>query len=774
MLVRLVHDPYGLFSGQASRVQHASRLRQTFEEIDALLSAGDHGTQECSTYIVDSVLWRQFASYRQMSGVTVEEYLPRLLIAEKFGPPPPGWLTNDLIIESQLLECRLGELVAGKWDETMVEWLLPGGRKAGTVADWMKLAYEAPRLDNACLPDEVRQVLWQQLEARAQGPLKVHELQAAQEAWSASTTPRDFATRALRTPAFLPFETSNPDSAFYGHGSSPDAGRLHGLPLVFPLPRQLHAQVSERFVRALRRGCLEKRSLAESVLSLNAVWDGLVDELRHWLNVHPDALTETAAEHLESLPGSETGELAELIQRFRPREAPHEWEALDGIDKWMTEYTAYIQSAFCRRVLPEAWVRDPAAGFSRWVTQNITVAFNHEEYGYSCVARGVREHLKQGRPVILVLIDAMAFHLVDVLVTELSAALSEQPSSIRPVFVPVPTLTEVCKAPVLTGLRPDQCTKPLEELLPEAYGLDPQQVLLVESWNDPARVVVKASHRLLVYRENALDDRLGELKSYTDLLDEFGRICQRVCERVTTWVKDFTYVTPTRPVVVVTGDHGFTYGPPPDSHGETAAALGRHVRCVAVDDEESVTQPKGSVALLKRELFHLSKSYIAATSRKFGHSTLSGWVMQHGGLLPEEVIVPLATWLAGDAYVVYPTVSIPGDAVRSPGTWQFDVDLRNDSGVALAGIQVAVQIPGASSEWAKTVPVLAARQHAKMAVTLKGPDVSAAEELLIRVMTRLQTRSGGLSERRDEEFHVPRKLQLMERTEGQEEFEGMF
>ena len=43
---------------------------------------------------------------------------------------------------------------------------------------------------------------------------------------------------------------------------------------------------------------------------------------------------------------------------------------------------------------------------------------------------------------------------------------------------------------------------------------------------------------------------------------------------------------------------------------------------------------------LDKARLSLPKSYLAAVGRHFGRDTVSGWVMSHGGLLPEEVVIP--------------------------------------------------------------------------------------------------------------------------------------
>jgi len=771
--VQIVHDPFRLFAGNAIRVFGTGQLRNVFGQIDGLLSAGAHGTQEKATYIVDSSLWTHFASYGQMAGVQVEEYLPRTLVGKKFGLQPPDWLTNDLIFQTGFLDFGADRLIEDNWTETFVEWLLPGGRNAETLEAWMRLAYDSNGLGHERLSDEIRELLWRQFAAKAKAVLQSHELEAIYNLWTGYRTPKEFIVDALQAPASGPLRSMGSESGPPGDGQPQDTGRLVSVPLVFPLPGDLHKEVSNRFTRAFRRARLEGRDLTKTALPLNAMWDGLIDELEKWLRAKPNALTQQAAEHLESLPGSQSVKIAEVLNRFRPHRKPAQWDSLEEIEGWITAYSAYIRNAFCRRTLPESWADDPAAGFSKWITENITVPFNHQDYGFFQIARQVKGFLSQGRSVILVMVDAWAFHLANALITEMSATLGEQPSSVRPVFSAIPTLTEVSKPSMITGLRPDQCNRRIELLLPEVYQLTEAQVLFVDSWKDPARAALTKANRLIVYRDNSLDKRLKECTDYVALLDAFESISRTIADRVSDWAGDLKYLTHTDPVVIVTSDHGFTYGPSPDRKGDTAASLEGHLRCAAVEDGQP-EHPKGSVALLSKEAFHLTRSYVAATSRKFGHGTMSGWVMQHGGLLPEEVIVPLAAWFAGEAYVAHPSVEIPSGALRRAHTWEISLEVRNDSAVPMSKIHVSVRLGEVKSAWSRGLEALAPGRKVLMLVKLEGRDIPEGEKLKVHVSTRLATRSGQLSGQRSQEFLVSRKLELLERTAAQDDFEAMF
>jgi hypothetical protein len=180
------------------------------------------------------------------------------------------------------------------------------------------------------------------------------------------------------------------------------------------------------------------------------------------------------------------------------------------------------------------------------------------------------------------------------------------------------------------------------------------------------------------------------------------------------------------------------------------------------------------VAYLGKDDFYLTKSYVAATSRKFGHGTISGWVMQHGGLLPEEVIVPVVMWFTGEGYVAHPMITIVDGALRRSGAWEIALVVQNESSAPMPNVHISVSMSDGDTEWSKTVAMLAPRQKYSATVTVKGPDLPESQSLAIRVATRLMEKPGHLSEPRVLSFLVRRKSQLLERTSAQDNFESMF
>src|SRR5204863_4278029 len=136
------------------------------------------------------------------------------------------------------------------------------------------------------------------------------------------------------------------------------------------------------------------------------------------------------------------------------------------------------------------------------------VFFNHPDRSYFCVAGLIQQALKQGRPVIVVLVDALAVHVVASALAALERELGEPPTRLRYSFSPVPTITEVCKEAILGGALPEQCSGNLAQTILRRYQLKSDELELAAHWQDAERVRITRGVRLLVYRDNRLDDQL--------------------------------------------------------------------------------------------------------------------------------------------------------------------------------------------------------------------------------------------------------------------------
>ena len=559
-------------------------------------------------------------------------------------------------------------------------------------------------------------------------------------------------------------------------GSSVERVLARHVPLVFPLPAPLHKDVCDCMRRAVRTARIQHPTRFEdAVLRLNALWDGLAEELQGWLEIQPRGMTLRAAAHLQQLPGfAESDPARRLVQRYTPPEPVRAWQGIEeDFDGWVTDYAGYLRHCFVRRELPE--VDDPGANFGRWLKEYYGVSYTHPERGYSRLARQVRESLQRGRSVVVVLIDALASHLVREAVGYLKDYLKEDPTWSSYLLTAVPTITDVCKEAVLTGWRPDQCNGGLVSLLCRAYDLTDDQVQVAASWQDGERLQVNARTRLVVHRDNQLDDQVHRSSTYHVLLDESASVFRRLAELVARWVGDFTCLNQSPPVVLVTADHGFTYGPALGSETRGQQRLdGRH-RCVELAGKPAAQDlADESIVYLDKARLSLPKSYLAAVGRHFGRDTVSGWVMSHGGLLPEEVIIPAVEWFGDRAAMAWPILTVPDGALFDRGYWRLTIRLQNGQALPIYGGTMQVKIVACDVAVANPFPRIEPAQHTSLDISIPAENIPEGASLLIEVTIRQRSPRTGTEIDRVERYSIPRSKQLVERTVEQAEFENMF
>jgi hypothetical protein len=227
-------------------------------------------------------------------------------------------------------------------------------------------------------------------------------------------------------------------------------------------------------------------------------------------------------------------------------------------------------------------------------------------------------------------------------------------------------------------------------------------------------------------------------------------------------------------LVVLTGDHGFTFGPKAEEGGTAGRADGLH-RCIELGDgrpNESDLRDE-SLTFLDRQTFHLRGSYLVARGRNIGHGTMSGWALSHGGLLPEEVIVPIAEWYGDQQAFPFPDVTVPAGAARDRGQWLLTLHLRNNHPVQTGGGRIRVTSVGEGTGPTAQYPPLRPGATHILPLEVPGQDAPGNSEIVFEVT--LSPR-GTDTPAPDLIRHVPvaRARQFVERTQEQTDFEDMF
>jgi len=784
--VTLVFDPFSVAKEEGDYVSGLKDELSAFAEInDSLRRDATLETVLPKTYVIAASSIEHFRTYREVKGVDIRTITPRSLVGDQLHSVLPDWLTNEDICQWRLLEYSAPESIFDdSWEATIASWLVPGIEKAATLEQWLRIVSSAiDRFTKSYGSGPVSVWIQEQFFdlAKATVELSSHEFASSLKSeLTRALSPVAFAKQWIRRKALLPLMSVSIDAPLRLVGvenvSVRDRQLTNRLPLTFPLPSPIHEEVSQLFCKSLQKERIrEKLRMSDAVKSLNAVWYGVAEEIRTWLDVYPKGLSKGAADHLCGLPGFESNELIrKIVDQFRPPETVSAWPGLsEHLEPWVTNYAKYIRSCFLRRDLNEQ--DDPAIGFARWLKDHFTVCFDHHEYSYFRVAQSVQKALSDDRTVFLVMVDALPIHQSVDMIGYLSDSLGEHPTTNSYMFVPLPTITEVCKEAILTGKIPSECRGDLSSQLQKRYKLSEDEVHVSANWQDAELFQGNANTRLVVYRDNRLDDQLHKLMSYSAMLEDSKGVFLQISRLLKRWADDVRCITQKSPLIIVTADHGFTFGQSPGNETVGHRVLDGVHRCVVLDGPISAADAKDeSLTVIDKEVFRLKSSYLAAKGRYFGRGTVSGWSMSHGGLLPEEVIVPFVQWFGHQEVSPWPAVSFADGAYVDRGRLHFTINLKNTKNLASLAGTLRVGITGEDEKSTKSIGSIASGKSLAFEMNLEIGNMVNRDTVPISVTILARDRKSGEMIEYADDFLVPRKKLLVEKTSGQDDFEKMF
>jgi len=241
------------------------------------------------------------------------------------------------------------------------------------------------------------------------------------------------------------------------------------------------------------------------------------------------------------------------------------------------------------------------------------------------------------------------------------------------------------------------------------------------------------------------------------------------------WADDVRCITQKSPLIIVTADHGFTFGPAPGSETVGNRVLDGAHRCVVLDGPVTDDDARDeSITVIDKDIFRLKSSYLAAKGRYFGRGTMSGWSMSHGGLLPEEVIVPFVKWFGNEEVSPWPTVSFAEGAYVDRDRFHYTIRLTNTKNLATLACSLRVRVTGEDGKLTKSIDSLASGESLAFDMDLAMGNAVDGETVPISITFHGRDRKSGDMIEYSDDFLVPRKKRLVEKTSDQDDFENMF
>ena len=393
----------------------------------------------------------------------------------------------------------------------------------------------------------------------------------------------------------------------------------------------LLSRVTKRVLELIKVGNLAPSVLASTIVFQSKAQLDLIGEA---VVLHHNLATKELEAALEKIDGPLIEELRQKLQPLVLDDQPA--SLLPGSNAkqvvvWGESYLKYANKLLKREESPPEFLSN---SFFDWVVES-PGRMDTYSYNWRAVATSVRESLSDGRRVALIVVDALGAIIADELVKLLKD--SELKVSIQSdiLFCPIPTLTEIGKLAVSTGLDSFKLPSGYEEALWQAYKdvlASKEQLQVSKSWILSDKHIYDKT-KLFVLYENQIDEQLHDCITYKDLSDQISIVFKNVLESVKSLI-DSVESSKRDLDVVITADHGLARIPEISAFYDEK--LGKvSERCVQVGGRVSV--PDG-YSLLSPEGAPISRRYIVKRGRSRFLSRPVPFV--HGGITPEEVFIP--------------------------------------------------------------------------------------------------------------------------------------
>lgn len=349
-----------------------------------------------------------------------------------------------------------------------------------------------------------------------------------------------------------------------------------------------------------------------------------------------------------------------------------------------------------------------SAQYADWFYQNYTdLKYQYQHRWVFDLLNQAGLCLQQGRKVLFILVDGLNFKYVRNLLAHFGRHGFHPDGEIEPVWAVIPTTTEVSKHCLVAG-RPDFRDvqgHSYEDILEKDWRayFQGRQILYLPKLN-ALKDLRQFDADLILLNYLPIDDvqhrdeeqiattHAAEIKGYIRSLVE--TVCQFA--RQSKVEDDLT--------IIIASDHGATKIPPDvenpvDDEFYRKRAKNPHHRYIVVPEERAANPTdydQTNCYVLSAKAYGTRESYLIP--KGYGRFIkVGGSIYVHGGLTPEETIVPFCRLVRADVQVLQPTIRLPKGVIRYSvkAVLTFIVGNPNDQDLAQVELNVAESdLPG--------------------------------------------------------------------------------
>ena len=323
--------------------------------------------------------------------------------------------------------------------------------------------------------------------------------------------------------------------------------------------------------------------------------------------------------------------------------------------------------------------------FSDWYLQN-EVRVSRSLNNWTSISTSIQQSLKDGEVVVVYMVDALSAVHLDEVAQLITDKLPKCHVNSRYCFAPTPTLTEVGKLAVLTGRKPFSSCKDHEQAVISAYkdfGLNDQTITVHKSWQHRSPARLNENTQLYLYLENRIDEGLHDRKQYEDfsVYKQFVNftvvnIAKHALDAYLAakrWSKKIKFI--------ITADHGVT------KSSNLIESLLDNKKERLIYDFQGMDVPD-SLYKVVTEYPTLGTCLIPKNRDSFHEVAFS-----HGGLTPEEVVIPWIEVLSNDPKLIPFILKYNNISCHNIGDMRWSISLEAVKNVADNELSFSVESP---------------------------------------------------------------------------------
>lgn len=366
--------------------------------------------------------------------------------------------------------------------------------------------------------------------------------------------------------------------------------------------------------------------------------------LMYEINENAYLATKELLGEIECLNLEELKDFQELVamqvEGPEPDDFQGHWTASE-VNAWANDYLKYVKALFNREDEPDVRFSN---GFEDWVFSQ-PLRMHSQNYSWKIVSSRVRELLENNQCAALIIVDALGSVLAEDLLKSVGERLGANVIiESANLFAPIPTLTEIGKIAVATGVDTFKLPSGHEDALWQSYGdilKDKNALQIIKSW-DGGSQQVSPETKLLVFLENQLDDMLHECITFSALQAQLNLVSKHVSNFLA-HLFDINGVLYKKFEVIITADHGLTRmtkiskEPNLKTFGKVGDRVIKANKKTDCPDSFWAITPEGGSS---------NDCFFVAKNRKRLLQNPRPFV--HGGLTPEEVLIPFIRIVSKD------------------------------------------------------------------------------------------------------------------------------